>query len=496
MLPIFPGRAPNNAEPLNRSHPLFLAGMVAAYRFIPPLSNSYTVRDLCGNGLDATLLINARIYGPDGPTLGSSARQSTGQFPRIPATIWNYVTGPAITIGFWAKFNAFPNIGAVIDSSTRDFSLYVGSGSSTATTCEVYRAGTGSGTITLDRTLQQDQWYRWLVGVQSNGDITVWIDGTSAGTDTVGIVIPSDGDTIDLGNNTAGGGNQFDGQIGDVFIWNVKLTDELAALDYKEAIGDYPGLFPKRGIWERAPAPEQSATATVGTIGTITLTAPVATAYQNTSSTGTVGTIGTITLTAPTCQAGESNTATVSTIGTITLTAPVVTAYAVDNVATVGDIGIIYLIAPTVYPILERPPNAYNQQFYWGKHARGQYLNILFEPLYIPDDIPVVKFWKEGTDLVRTMSLPVTDVEDVTFGQAILLDDDFEDGHYIAVAAFDVDHVPYCTVNYFEVIGGSFDAPITAISEISRPLGQAVVSFRGDGVAEMGYNPSIFEQQE
>lgn len=489
MLPIFPGRAPNNADPLNRNHPLYQAGMVAAYRFIPPLSNSYILRDLCGN-VDATLLINARIYGPDGPTLGSSARQSTGQFPRIPATIWNYVTGPAITVGFWAKFNAFPNIGAVIDSATRDFSLYVGSGSSTATTCEVYRAGTGSGTITLSRTLQQDVWYRWLVGVQSNGDITVWIDGTSAGTDTVGVVIQSDGDTIDLGNNTAGGGNQFDGQIGDVFIWNVKLTDELAALDYKEAIGDYPNLFPKRGIWERAPAPEQSATATVGLISTITLTAPSATAFENTDATGTVGTISVITLTPPSCQAGESNSGIVSSIGTITLTPPVVAAYASDNRAQVGVIGIIYLQPPTVFPILEPLPGNFNNSFYLGKHRRGDYVSVILPFEQQPDDVPIVDVWKEGADNIMTFQMPIVEDEDVVFIKKLFIDDSFEDGHYAMVARFDIAHRPYGSIFYMEVQGGESIAPITSLLEIDRSLGRAVISVGNLGVASMGYSPS------
>jgi hypothetical protein len=229
------------------------------------------------------------------------------------------------------------------------------------------------------------------------------------------------------------------------------------------------------------------------TFGTITLTAPSADGLADSTAPAT---FGTITLTAPTATAFQNNDATATaTFGTITLTAPSATAFDSDATAS-ASFGTITLFAPTAAPLGSRPPNNYQQQFYWGRHARGQYLHVLFDPLYITDGIPVVKFWREGTTLMRTMSLPIMDVEDAVFGQAILIDDDFIDGHYVAVVVFDVDHSTYAVINYFEIVGGTAVAPVSAVSEIQRPLGQAVISFRLDGTATIGYNASTFETQE
>jgi hypothetical protein len=495
MLPQLVGRSINTGNSVSRSHPLVTASMLRLFRIMPPFVSASTVRDALNNNGDLTLLSNCRTYGRESQIVGSSYRQTSGQNPRIGGAIWNEITN-GLTIGMWVKFNAFPNIGAVVDTATRQTALYVGSGGGTANTCRVYYAGVGTGSITLSCTLYINTWYRIVYGVTTAGAVTVWVDGTSVGTGSVGAVSPSGTENIDLCNNTSGGGNQLNGFVADIFVWNAKLTDDLAALDFQEALHDYPNLMPRYSIWNEAPSPNPSATATLGDIGTITLTVPTLTAYAVTDATGTVGTVGTITLTVPTLTASGGSGATLGDIGTITLTVPTLAAYAFSNTAILGDIGTIYLYAPTVFPIGERPPNDYQQQFYWGRHSRGQHLNIILEPLYIPDDIPNVKFWLEGTSTIRTVGLPVTDVDDVIFGQSILLDADFIDGHYVAVIDFTVDHAHYAVINYFEVAGGDPKAPVTSMIEITRPLGYAVVSLSIDGIGTVGYNANIAEEQE
>lgn len=494
MLPIFAGRSVNLADSVNKSHPLYLIPMAAGYRFLPPLSNFSTVRNLTGDGtLDASLLLNARIYGPDGPTRGGSARQSTGQTVQIPAAIWS---GRAMTVALWARFNAFPNIGSVFDTVNKDFSFHVGGGSPTATTCEVYRTGNSSGTISLSTTLYSSVWYRLVVGIDNAGAVTVWVDGLAAGSGTIATAALADADVLLMGDNPSGGANVFDGFFADIFIWRAKLNDAQALLDYKEAIADYPKLFPKQSIWQRSPATTGSYTATVSSIGTIYLTVSTVSAAGITDATADVSSIGTITLTVPTLTAGESSEATVSSIGTITLTVPTLTATSPDNTATVSRIGTITLYAPTVAPIGAKPPNNYNQQFFWGRFTRGQYVNVIFQPLYLPDDIPVATFWLEGTTAVATVSLPCTDNDDVTFGMPVLLDGDFDDGHYVVTISFSVDYLPYTVICYMEVIGGTPRYPVTSLLEIDRSNGRGVVYSEAGGYVRLGYSPSTSGELE
>lgn len=494
MLPIFTGRAINPDASLNKNHPLVLTGMAACYRFLPPVSNSYILRNLTGDtALNAVLLSNARIYGPDGPVRGSSARQSTGQLPQIPAAIWS---GRAITVALWAKFNTFPNLGTVYDTLNKDLSFHVGSGGATTNACQVYRANHGTGTITLSRTLQPATWYRLVVGIDSAGAVTVWVDGQSSGTGSVGTFALGDIDTLDMGNNTSGAANNMDGNFADIFIWRQKLTDAEALLDYQEAVYDYPKLFPKFGIWERAPRVGSDGAATVGTIGTITLTAPTVNAANVVDATATMSTTLTINLTVPTMVAGQDDTATIDTIGTITLTVPTLTATTPDATGTVGTIGTITMYAPTVAPIGSKPPNNYQQQFYWGRFSRGQHVNVVLDPLYLTDSVPVARFWLDGSTKVKQVNIPVSDPDQATFGMPILIDQDFADGHYIVAISFGVDNLPYTVIAYMEVVGGSPQAPVTSTLEIDRTNGRALVYGDESGYIRVGYSPSLSGELE
>lgn len=294
---------------------------------------------------------------------------------------------------------------------------------------------------------------------------------------------PSNGYNFAVGGNPTGGGAAYDGTYLQVQCWDRALSPrEVAWL-----AGNPYGLMSNGPLYTFGRSNIVSNTGTVSSIGTITLTAPTVTVIADV--TATVGTIGTITLTAPTCQALPE--ATVSSIGTITLTAPAVTAYALTNTATVSTIGTIFLQTPTVHPIGERPPNNYQQQFFWGRFSRGQYLNVMFQPLYIPDDIPTVKFWHEATTVVRTFTLPVTDPDDVVFGMPILLDADFDDGHYVVTITFEVDHAPYTVICYLEVIGGLSSSPVLELLEIDRSIGRGVAFHMGNGFVRIGYHPSL-----
>ena len=253
-----------------------------------------------------------------------------------------------------------------------------------------------------------------------------------------------------------------------------------------------------------------SATATA-TFGTITLTAPVASALASSTATATFGTItltapiasgvagvnvtvsatfGTITLTAPVATAFSLDIAGAS-FGTITLTTPTATAYAVDNTATATFSSIIYLQAPTCSPY--GPPfTVYmQQQQYWGRFSRGQFLNVMWNPEYKPDGVAEIDFWHEATTIVKTITLPATDDVYTVFGQRMLLDNNFIDGNYVAVIRFSSGAVAQCSLGYLSVMGGTGSPPVIGVLEIDRTLGRSVITQDGDGRFMIGYQPQL-----
>lgn len=337
----------------------------------------------------------------------------------------------------------------------------------------------------------------------------VWVraygDGTSGSTHThywylngvlkhtenglTGVAWPTNGYDMSFGQNPTGGGTIYNGTYILAQAWDRALSASEVAWLYGSPYG-----IMSDGPIKNFPS-DPNATATVGTIGTITLTAPTVTAYQEASNTGTVGAIGTITLTPPTVSASGHATASVGTIGVITLTPPTVAANPTDNSGVVGHIGTIYLFAPTVFPILQRPPNNYFLTSYLGKFSRGQYVNVAFAPLYLPDDIPDVRVWN-GVEYMDTFDIPASDPEEAVFSKRLFLNNLYEDGYYIMVIRFAVDHVDYCEFRYFHVQGGVATEPVTSVLEIQRSLGQAVVAFRNNGDTLIGYNPSVGQAVE
>jgi hypothetical protein len=128
-------------------------------------------------------------------------------------------------------------------------------------------------------------------------------------------------------------------------------------------------------------------------------------------------------------------------------------------------------------------------QSYWGKFARGSHINILWANIELPDDVPVVTYWREGSVSIGTESLHFVKSPNRTFLIRKLLDESFTDGNYIAAIVYDVDSVQYTAFGYFQVQGGIGEAPIIALTEIDRPLGRAVVTQDELGNALIGYKP-------
>jgi hypothetical protein len=128
-------------------------------------------------------------------------------------------------------------------------------------------------------------------------------------------------------------------------------------------------------------------------------------------------------------------------------------------------------------------------QFYWGRLARGQYLNVILNIDQLPDAIPTVTFWKEGTTAILTESMPRIKAATRTFRLTMLMDTDFVDGHYAAVMRFVIDGGIFCSIGYFEIVGGVGTAPNIAITEIDRAAGRAVVSQSADSNLSIGYKP-------
>lgn len=130
-------------------------------------------------------------------------------------------------------------------------------------------------------------------------------------------------------------------------------------------------------------------------------------------------------------------------------------------------------------------------QYYWGKFSRGQYVNVILQPDTDPADVPVVDYWYEGTSIVQSETMPYIRGTDTTFFYRKFLDSNFINGNYAAVMRFPIDSIDYVSIGYFQVQGGDEDAPVTSIIELDRGLGRAVVSVSSDGTAKMGYRPRI-----
>lgn len=348
-----------------------------------------------------------------------------------------------------------------------------------------------------------------LVWVRSYGDQTAgttnthfwYLDGVLAHTEVglSAVAWPTDGYDMAFGGNPTGSGSLYNGQYLIVQCWDRALSSTeiswLAANPY--------GLSSPGPIYSFGVAADATATATFevitltapagsglggatasATFEVVTLTAPTATAFDP-AATGQ-GTFDVITLTAPVATA--SDTAAQATFSVITLTAPVAIAYDPDDTAT-ASFTTVTLFAPTAVPYGPRFGYDFASQLYWGRFSRGQYLNVMCNPDGDLIDVPTVKFWLNGSTLVRTITLPAADRDAEYFGMPLLLDGTFEDGNYIAVLYLSVASYSAASFAYFEVQGGTGVAPVISLTEIDRSFGRAVISHRADGDISMGYNP-------
>lgn len=146
------------------------------------------------------------------------------------------------------------------------------------------------------------------------------------------------------------------------------------------------------------------------------------------------------------------------------------------------------IISPFVPVPAVGSPQVQNQ-FYWGRLSRGQYVNIILNIKELPDAIPTVTIWKEGVTVIETLEMPRVRAATRTFRLTRLMDTGYDDGHYAAVMRFEVAGDTYVNIGYFEISGGIGVAPNIAISEIDRSAGRAVVSQTADSSINMAYKP-------
>jgi hypothetical protein len=123
-----------------------------------------------------------------------------------------------------------------------------------------------------------------------------------------------------------------------------------------------------------------------------------------------------------------------------------------------------------------------------GCFRRGEYLPLTLPLDDFPDDAPTVRVYALGT-LLATFKAPLADRPAILFGMPYFLGPDFDDGVYVLIASWAISAVADAAVMLFQVRGGRGLAPIAAVIEQTRPLGQAVVSFDDEGLGSMGYNP-------
>lgn len=309
--------------------------------------------------------------------------------------------------------------------------------------------------------------------------------GASGGSGSiVGVGWPATGHDLGIGLNLSGGGANYDGEIILVQGW----ARGLQAWEVRDLHTSPYAVMSDGPYTLIGKTPVVNATATA-TFGTITLTAPTATAFEETSATATA-TFGTIALTAPTAQGSQANTAT-ATFGTITLTAPVASGLTPDNTASASFTNAIYLQAPTCSPY--GPPfTVYMQdQYYWGRFSRGQFLNVMWHPEEEPEGVATIEFWHEATTIVKTITLPSLDDVHISYGFNLLLDSKFIDGNYVAVIKFTSGVTDQCSLGYLSVMGGTGSPPVINILEIDRTLGRSVITQDSDGRFMIGYQPQL-----
>lgn len=488
----------------------------AFYRLDPKYVQGLVVRDLLGN-VDAILedssgISSCRRMPLPYPASGIMVQSSANSL-RVPGTIWNFLGVGPFTFCFWQYALTFPNLGSVFDTATTHVNFALGDGSTNCTNCKLWYNGNSTANLTLPLTVRRESITRFTASWDGLGNVSVWVNGQSkvTGTHSLGIV-GSFTDPISFGTGVGGAaGNRHDGGVGDLCLHAEYFDDRLAALDYQEASRGFPGLLPRYSIVGKAfsginasatpgspgtitlSAPSASATAdataTAASPGTITLTAPTFLAYANADATATAGSPGTITLTAPTVTAFESQdgTATLSSPGTITLTTPTISATS-DGTATVASPGTVRLTAATARA---RPDYIYAPKLsYRGRFLRGGVLPITVCFTEMPDAAPQARLFR-GTSLVQSLRIPVVDAARRVFGLDLRLGTEYLDGNYLIAYVWTVDSNAQYSLESFDVLGGTGRPAITAVVEQKRPLGRSIEYVDDDGVARLGYAARI-----
>lgn len=128
-------------------------------------------------------------------------------------------------------------------------------------------------------------------------------------------------------------------------------------------------------------------------------------------------------------------------------------------------------------------------QAYWGRFSRGQHINFILNINQLPELVPIVTIWRDGTSLVEQLNLPRIKAASRVFRLTRLIGNQYDDGKYMAAMRFVVAGNTYCSVGYFEVSGGTGNGPLIAISEIDRTAGRGVVSQDSSGYFRLGYKP-------
>ncbi len=333
-----------------------------------------------------------------------------------------------------------------------------------------------------------------LVWVRSFGDGTSgsththywYLNGklfyTEGGLSTV--AWPTDGYDMSFGQNPSGGGTIYNGTYVVVQGWDRALSPDEIMLMYSNPYimyGDGPYNI-------RASVPPQDATGT-GSIPSVNLTAPTGAAYEQIDATGT-GDIPGINLTAPTGSA-ESVTTAVGDIPGIQFTAPTASALISDYTMSVEP-AIIEIVGQQV-EMKPTPGPDRSTSTYVGRKRRGQKIGIFVQAInIIPEEAPTVFMFRDDT-LVKEFQLPLVSATSRLFGQSVYLDDDYDDGHYVAVIRYSQDVWVSQHYRYFEVIGGQGVGHVLACHVVRRTIGTGIIKHTQDGTIRIGYNPRLEE---
>lgn len=296
---------------------------------------------------------------------------------------------------------------------------------------------------------------------------------------------PTDGYDMSFGQNPSGGGSIYNGTYVLAQGWDRALSAEEVGLLY-----DNPYIMYSDGPYMiRAANPAVDATGS-GSIPSINLTAPEGEAYEQIDGTGS-GAIPSINITAPTGSAEGISTGS-GTIPGIQITAPQGSGLVSDYTMLI-EVGIIEIVGQQI-ELKPIPGPDESTSTYVGRKRRGQKVGIFVQAINIePEAAPTVFMYHEGTTKVKEFQLPLVSATSRLFGQLVYLDDDYDDGHYVAVIQYSQDVWTSQHYRQFEVIGGEGVGHVLACHVVRRTIGTGIIKHTQDGTIRIGYNPRLEE---